>query len=240
MLKLASIRGVQSISQALPQGASEGALPGSPAEFGSRAEPRASTCAAPLWRLFQPGQLLELSGRAPGKLSAVVRLIVHAQSEHEPVAWITARDAACFYPPDFAEAGVDLLALSVVRLSDDAGSHGLVRAAEVLLRSGAFGLVVIDLLQGVPKGELSWQARLSGLLRKHAARAVVLTQSTPKEPSLGPLVSLRVEAHWRAGESCRVLLEQTLLKCKLGSTATISPDNRTMPSGAFSATSSRR
>jgi recombination protein RecA len=233
MLKLASIHGVQSISQGFSQ-------------FGSRADPRASTtapgdglpslplgCAAPLWRLFQPGQLLELSGRTPGKLSAVVRLIVHAQAEQEPIAWIAARDAACFYPPDFAQAGVDLAALSMVRLSEDAGSHGLVRAAEVLLRSGAFGLVVIDLMQGVPKGELSWQARLSGLLRKHAARAVVLTESPAKDPSLGPLVSLRVEPHWRAGAGQRVVLEQTLLKCKLGMNAAVSPDTRSVPVGAF-------
>jgi recombination protein RecA len=205
----------------LSQGANEGALPSLPLG-----------CAAPLWRLFQPGQLLELSGRAPGKLSAVVRLIVHAQAEQEPVAWIMMRAAACFYPPDFEHAGVDLAALSVVRLSEDAGSHGLVRAAEVLLRSGAFGLVVIDLMQGVPKGELSWQARLSGLLRRHAARAVVLTASTSAEASLGPLVSMRVEPRWRAGAGKRVLLEQTLLKCKLGMNAAISPDARSLPVGA--------
>jgi hypothetical protein len=221
MLKLASIRGVQSISLGLSQSAPAQALPSQPLG-----------CAVPLWRLFSPGQLVELSGRAPGKLSAVVRLIVHAQAEHEPVAWITTRDAACFYPPDFAHAGVDLTALSVIRLTEDAGSHGLLRAAEVLLRSGAFGLVVIDLMQGVPQGELSWQARLSGLLRRHAARGVVLTESPAKDPSLGPLVSMRIEPRWRVSAGTRVLLEQTLLKCKLGTNAAISPDARSLPVGA--------
>ena len=218
MLNLASFRGVQSISQGLSSGPQRDRQAGG---------------AAPLWRLFQAGQLLELSGRAPGKLSAVVQLIVRAQAEQEPVAWVAPRDAACFYPPDFERAGVDLAALTVVRLSvaDDAGSHGLVRAAEVLLRSGAFGLVVIDLAQGIPRGELSWQARLSGLLRRHNARAVVLTESRAKEPSLGPLVSLRVEARFRAGER-RVLLEQSLLKCKLGMNVAISPDVRSLPEGA--------
>jgi len=233
MLKSASIRGVQSvlsvraearaaISTGLAPSSGGGALPSLPVG-----------CAAPLWQLFQPGQLIELSGRAPGKLSAVVRLITHAQAEHEPVAWICARDAACFYPPDFARAGVDLAALSVVRLAEDAGAHALLRAAEVLLRSGAFGLVVIDLMQGVPRGELSWQARLVGLLRRHDARAVVLTASTAKEPSLGPLVSLRVEPHFRASTGARVVLEQTLLKCKLGANAAVSPDTRSVPVGAF-------
>lgn len=229
MLNLASIRGVQSISNGSAQGAQREVFPDlSPG------------CAVPLWRLFAPGQLLELSGRAPGKLSAVVRLIVHAQAEQEPVAWITTRSAACFYPPDFERAGVDLSALCVVRLADEregsanVSSHGVLRAAEVLLRSGAFGLVVIDLMQGVPKGELSWQARLSGLLRRHAARAVVLTESESKEPSLGPLVSMRVEPRWRTSTGTRVLLEQTLLKCKLGTSAAISPDVRSLPVGAVS------
>lgn len=216
MLKLASIRGVQSISRGLPD-----SLPD-----------RQAGGTAPLWQLFQAGQLLELSGRAPGKLSAVVQLIVRAQAEQEPVAWVALRDGASFYPPDFQHAGVDLRALTVVRLAVDAGSHGLVRAAEVLLRSGAFGMVVIDLSQGVPRGELSWQARLSGLLRRHGARAVVLTESQAKEPSLGPLVSLRVEARFHAGERRRVLLEQSLLKCKLGMSVAISPDVRVMPVGA--------
>ena len=217
MLKLASIRGVQSISQGFSS---------------APQQDRQAGGAAPLWRLFQAGQLLELSGRAPGKLSAVVQLIVRAQAEQEPVAWVALREAACFSPPDFARAGVDLAALTVVRLAPESGSHGLVRAAEVLLRSGAFGLVVIDLSQGVPRGELSWQARLSGLLRRHDARAVVLTESRAKEPSLGPLVSLRVEARFRAGERRRVLLEQSLLKCKLGTGAAISPDVRSLPEGA--------
>jgi recombination protein RecA len=123
-----------------------------------------------------------------------------------------------------------LAALAVVRLAESAGAHGVVRAAEVLLRSGAFGLVVIDLAHGVPKGELSWQARLSGLLRRHDARAVVLTESEREQPSLGPLVSMRIEPHWREVGK-RVVIEQTLLKSKLGRIG-VSPDTRRLPAGA--------
>lgn len=215
MLKLATIPGVSTVS--------EGRLDRPPAI--------AAGGTAPLWQLFAPGQLIELSGRTPGKLSAVVRLIARAQAEQEPVAWIGLREAACFYPPDFARAGVDLAALAVVRLSDSAGPHGVVRAAEVLLRSGAFGLVIIDLAHGVPKGELSWQARLSGLLRRHDARAVVLTESAREQPSLGPLVSMRIEPRWRE-VGRRVVIEQTLLKSKLGGRVAVSPDVRGLPAGA--------
>lgn len=215
MLKLATIPGVSTVSQ--------GRL--------DRPPTIAPGGTAPLWQLFAPGQLIELSGRAPGKLSAVVRLIARAQAEQEPVAWIGLREAACFYPPDFAHAGVDLEALAVVRLPDSAGSHGVVRAAEVLLRSGAFGLVIIDLAHGVPKGELSWQARLSGLLRRHESRAVVMTESTREQPSLGPLVSMRIEPRWRE-VGRRVVIEQTLLKSKLGGRVAVSPDVRGLPAGA--------
>jgi recombination protein RecA len=202
--------------------------------------------ARPLWELFQAGHMLELSGRAPGKLSAVVRLIARAQAEGEPVAWVvSAREDTGFYPPDFVRAGVELSALVVVRMScaveargsaraeaPNVRSHDSVRAAEVLLRSGAFGLVVIDLTDGIPKGELSWQARLSGLARRHAARVVFLTSSGSDVPSLGPLVSLRIEPSWRESGGKRALLTHQLVKSKLGANVAVSPDTRYLPAGA--------
>src|SRR5688572_23713964 len=110
MLKMASIPGVRRVGQASVDAASA----------------IAPNNTAPLWQLFAPGQLIELSGRAPGKLSAVVRLVARAQEEQEPVAWIMLREAACFYPPDFARAGIDLAALAVVRLAESTGGHGVV------------------------------------------------------------------------------------------------------------------
>ncbi|HEY6881562.1 MAG TPA: hypothetical protein VI299_26230 [Polyangiales bacterium] len=190
---------------------------------------------APLWSHFRVGQLLELSGYAPGKLSTVVRLIARAQAEGEPVAWIGARDMAGFYPPDFAQAGIDLASLVVVRMPVEPGSHALLRASEVLLRSGAFGLVVIDFGgTALPRGELSWQARLSGLVRKHEARMVLLTGSAHDAPSLGPLVGLRVtpEVTQDRAHPSRVLLTPRVLKSKLGEEAALSPDLRTLPVGA--------
>ena len=188
--------------------------------------------ARPLWELFPAGQMLELSGRAPGKLSAAARLIARAQAEGEPVAWVGSREADGFYPPDFAQAGVELAALVVARLATG-GSHDLVRAAEVLLRSGAFGLVVIDMTGNVPKGELSWQARLSGLARRHAARVVFLTSASSDAPSLGPLIGLRIEPSWREQRGGRrALLTLRLVKSKLGTEVAVSPDTRGLPEGA--------
>jgi hypothetical protein len=92
--------------------------------------------------------------------------------------------------------------------------------------------VVIDFARGIPKGELAWQSRLSGLVRMHDARAVLLTPSLAHEPSLGPMVSLRVEPAWCAASAARVPLTQRVLKSKLGGELLVSPDMRELPQGA--------
>jgi recombination protein RecA len=220
-------------------------LPLAPATAGASAlakclpptvQPSLQAARGPLWSHFRAGQLLELSGQAPGKLSTVARLIVRAQAEGEPVVWVAARNEAGFYPPDFALAGIDLAALVVVRVPHEQGPHALVRASEVLLRSGAFGLLVLDFADTVlPRGELAWQARLSGLVRRHEARAVLLTSSRREDPSLGPLIGLRVEPHVECQvgrEGVRVLLTPRVLKSKLGVSTSLSPDVRALPLGA--------
>lgn len=189
----------------------------------------------PLWESFAEGLSVELSGTGPGKLSVASRLVARAMQAGEPVVWITPREAASFYPPDLIALGIDLDALSVVRMPESAGSHGLVRAAEVVLRAGAFGLVVLDLSHApLPKGELSWQSRLSGLVRLHATRLLLITSSARESPSIGPLVSLRIEPGYdqtKSSGSNRATLLQRTLKSKLGSLSDPSPDVRRLPAG---------
>src|SRR5437588_2807487 len=95
-----------------------------------------------LWGLAAlRGRLVEVSARgASAALTAAIEVVAEAQAEAEPVAWITLVDGS-FYPPDVAANGVDLAALVVVRVRDVTAAA---RAAERVLRSGAFGLVVID------------------------------------------------------------------------------------------------
>jgi recombination protein RecA len=68
-----------------------------------------------------------------------------------------------------------------------------VRAAERLLRSGAFGLVVIDLgaLAEIP---IAHQGRLVTLAQAHDAAVVCITDKPADASSIGSLVSLRAEA----------------------------------------------
>jgi recombination protein RecA len=143
------------------------------------------------------GRFVELSGTgSTASLTAAFGLVLEAQTQGEPSAWIT-RPQSTFYPPDVAEVGVDLGALVVVKAPD---SLSVSRAALQLVRSGAFGLIVMDLAakesavrpQAIPA---PLQTRLVGLAQKHDTAIVVLTEKTADRPSLGSLVSLRADVH---------------------------------------------
>lgn len=152
---------------------------------------RLTPAAAPRWQLSHlAGHLVELSGRAAtADLTLAFALVLEAQRQGEPAAWLTTKESS-FYPPDAAAAGVDLDALVVVRL---AAAQDLPRATEQLARSGAFCLLVLDL------GRLArilppMQKRLHGLAQKHDAAVLCLTEKASQASSLGSLVSLRAEA----------------------------------------------
>lgn len=135
------------------------------------------------------GRLVELSGMgAVASLTGAIGLVHDAQAQGEPVAWITLY-ASTFYPPDVADSGVDLESLAVVRAP---GVLDAARAAERLVRSGAFGLVVMDLGRAaeIPIG---LQGRLVSLAQKHDSAIVCLTEKTADTSSLGSMVSLRAE-----------------------------------------------
>ena len=143
------------------------------------------------WGLKQvAGRLVEISGAgAAAALTLAFGLVLEAQRRGEPVAWIALEERG-FYPPDAAEGGVDLDALVVVRV---ANAKAVGRAADQLVRSGAFGLIVLDLGAGadVPT---PLQTRLVGLAQKHQTALLCLTEKGSELPSLGSLVSLRVQA----------------------------------------------
>jgi recombination protein RecA len=138
------------------------------------------------------GRLVELSARgATATLTAAIDLVLEAQHATEPAAWVTLNNAT-FYPPDVADSGVDLSALVVIRVLDAAAAA---RAAERLLRSNGFGLVILD-FGGTSTIELptAHQGRLVTLAQAHDAAIVCITDKANDAPSLGSLISLRAEA----------------------------------------------
>lgn len=136
------------------------------------------------------GCLAELSGTgASPSLTLAFSLVHEVQQRGEPVVWIT-RAESTFFPPDAAQGGIDLAALAVVRLAD---RRQCLRAAEQLVRSGAFGLLVIDLGRDLDL-PLAAQTRLAGQALAHGTLVLCLTTKTEDEPSLGSLVSVRAHA----------------------------------------------
>lgn len=142
------------------------------------------------------GRLVELSGVAA--LTMAFRLIRDSQKAGDPAAWV-GHTGSLFFAPD--ATGIDLNSLAVVRLPD---SRDVPRAAERILQSGAFGVVVIDLPVNadVP---MPLQSRLVGLAQKHDT-AVVFVTAMPKP--LGSLVSLR-------GDTRRVSAGRRRYRCEL-------------------------
>jgi recombination protein RecA len=138
------------------------------------------------------GRFLEITSDGQTvSLTAAASLILESQLRGEPAAWVSVGDST-FYPPDFAAWGIDLASLPVVRLR-----HGIAasRAADRLVRSGSFGVIVLDLGRDVDM-HIAVHARLAALAKKHHTIVVCLTQKGPEVPSLGPLVSLRARGRF--------------------------------------------
>ena len=162
------------------------------------------------WTLDEvAGRLVEISSStAAAALTLTFTLILEAQQRGEPVGWVTLADSF-FYPPDAARGGADLAALVVVRLTHAAS---IARAGEKLLRSGSFGVVVLDL--GAADVPMPLQTRLTGLAHRHHTALICLTEKDSGAFSLGSLVSLRAHAEKKRIEDNRFACALRVLKDK--------------------------
>lgn len=145
------------------------------------------------WTLAEiAGRLVELSSSAAAaSLTVAFGMVRQAQERGELAGWVTALESF-FYPPDAARRGIDLDGLAVVRVPE---AEGIARAGEKLVRSGAFGLVVLDL--GGADVPMPLQTRLAGLAHRHHAALICLTENERREISLSSLISLRARAERR-------------------------------------------
>lgn len=161
------------------------------------------------------GRLIELTG-GPGAAatSVAVQILLASQREGDPVAWIQPHGGT-LYPPDVAAAGMDLASMLVVHVPRDAGPRGLPKAAELALRTGAFGAVALDFTRArAPRGE-AWLGRLAALSREHDCRCVLLGPEDAGA-SLGPLVSLRMRPRRLRVRPGHHRVELEVLKNKAG------------------------
>ncbi|HZE88783.1 MAG TPA: recombinase A, partial [Verrucomicrobiae bacterium] len=149
------------------------------------------------------GRLSEICGRGgSAALTLAFRAVLDAQRQGEIAAWVTGL-RSCFFPPDAAAAGVDLDALAVARVPD---VTAIGRAADHLARSGAFGLVVLDV--GSAEVPAPMMSRLLGLAQKHGTAIVFLTERPAHASSLGSLISLR-------GDATRSRIQRERFRCEL-------------------------
>ena len=148
----------------------------------------AGTPTSRAWTLeTMAGRMVELSSAAASAtLTAATSLVLQCQRRGEPAAWILGGTSS-FYPPDVAASGVDLAALVVIRAESTLRAA---RAADYLLRSGGFMLVILDIVED-PHLRMNVQSRLSSLANTHRSAVVCLTRKQTDAPSIGSLVSLR-------------------------------------------------
>jgi recombination protein RecA len=155
------------------------------------------------------GRFIEVSASASAaSLTLAFGLVREAQNQKEPVGWVTST-GSFFYPPDAAHGGIDLAALAVIRVLH---AVSIPRAGEKLLRSGGFGLIVLDL--GTVNIPVPLQSRLTGLAQHHHTALVCLTEKESKTFSLGSLVSLRAHAERQQSDHSRFACRLRVLKDK--------------------------
>jgi recombination protein RecA len=164
------------------------------------------------WRFSDlKGQLIELSEEIPfGALTFTSELILAAQQADEPVGWISAR-SSIFYPPDMAENGVDISAITVVSVSDEREAAW---TCDLLIRSGAFGFVVVD-LEAARRLTDAAVARLIHLSRRHGTVVLFLTVAGAGQPSLSSLVSLRGVVRRRSATAGRGSTRPSFFFCEV-------------------------
>jgi len=133
------------------------------------------------------GRLVEVSEAASyGALSALCPLLGEVQAQGELVAWVESGNSV-FFPPDLQARGLDVEAIPVVWAPN---TKTALQAADWLLRSGAFALVVLDGTTGTVDDSVL--GRLARLAAEHGATVLFLTRKSPLDASLGALVSLRI------------------------------------------------
>ncbi|HEX6965663.1 MAG TPA: hypothetical protein VF166_07665 [Gemmatimonadaceae bacterium] len=133
------------------------------------------------------GRLTELLGaRGSGKTTLLRTLVEHTVKQAVRVAYIDARRTLA--PRDWAHvSAASSPGITMVRpKTPTAGAW----CADVLLRSGAFGLVILD---GAPPLTRSVAVRLTRLAREADAALVVVAEDEHGATSMGGALRLRVE-----------------------------------------------
>jgi hypothetical protein len=164
-----------------------------------KAEPKFPPLPLPLLEgLFQNGlqrgSIAEISGqRSSGKTSVCLNVLAQATRRGEICAFIDC--CGNFHPQSAADAGVELSRLIWIRCNGNSG-HAL-RAADLLLHAGGFGVVCLDLCE-VPNRllnqiPLSYWYRFGRAIENTPTTVLVCTTSSQAKCSIASNLELTLQ-----------------------------------------------
>jgi hypothetical protein len=154
------------------------------------------------------GCLTEIVGRASsGRTSLVLSLLAQATAREEVCALIDTEDA--FSPHAAADAGVDLSRILWIRCNHNA-EHAL-RAADLLIQGGGFGVVVMDLGETPERTARRISLTSWFRLRRAVENTPTVLVSLARQPNAKTCASLvlecsRTRAQWTGARGISRLL----------------------------------
>jgi hypothetical protein len=160
--------------------------------------PSLSVPALPLLRSGLPrGGITEISGlRSSGRTATTLHVLAQATARGEICAVVDTSDA--FHPASAAAAGVKLNRIVWVRCQRNA-EHAL-RAADLLLHVGGFGVVVLDLCEITPRVlnrmPLSYWYRFRRAIEQTPTALLVCASATQTRASIRQMELQRQSPRW--------------------------------------------
>lgn len=185
-----------------------------PAEIEHRAPTPLPTGLSPLDGLLggglPRGRIVELAGRGTGSTALALSIAAHGTRTGRWVAWVDG--AGAFDPRGAREAGMVLARLLWCRPKE---LRAAARAADALIASGAFPLVILDLQRAHPRplGQSAW-LRLSRGAEAHRSCLLVLGEAGAQSFAAVALAPGQAKARF-SGQGPGRLFEGVELRCRL-------------------------
>ena len=177
-----------------------------------RAEPKFAPLDVPALKSLFPrglsrGGMVELNGsRSSGKTSTALNVLAQSTSGGEVCGVVDLN--SYFDPSSAAVAGVDLDQLVWIQCKSNM-EHAM-RAVDLLLHAGGFGVVMLDLceapLRALNRIPLSYWYRFQRVIENTATVLLICADSFQAKSCTRHAVQIGTKAmHWTGHESCKVL-----------------------------------
>lgn len=152
------------------------------------------------------GAITEVVGRrSSGRMTAILHVLAQATAEGEICAVVDTNDQ--FHPASAAAAGVELSRLIWVRCGGNA--ERALRVADLLLHSGGFGVIVLDMCEVRPRVldriPISYWYRFRRAIENTPTILLLCAQFSQAKASVNHLELSIKRAHWEGTWPFRLL-----------------------------------